>query len=79
MIERVSWEFYNFWFDETFYEEVSVILVIGIFHVVICAKYEQGLGLLIASPMIFEFLLLISGLQVRLSRCTTCTYKSYKH
>ena len=33
------------------------------FHFAVCIKYEQKLGLLIAFPMIFELVLLYSGLQ----------------
>ena len=33
-------------------------LAIGIFHFVVCTKYEAKLGLLIASPMVFELMLL---------------------
>ncbi|CAG5108433.1 Oidioi.mRNA.OKI2018_I69.chr1.g3793.t1.cds [Oikopleura dioica] len=39
------------------------ILVLLFVHFAVCAKLEQGLGILIAFPMIFELLLLISGIQ----------------
>ena len=41
----------------------TTILLLGIFHVIVCLKYEHKLGLLIAFPMIFELVLLYSGIQ----------------
>ena len=41
----------------------ATILMLGIFHVIVCLKYEHKLGLLIAFPMIFELVLLYSGIQ----------------
>ena len=38
-------------------------MLLCIFHFAVCIKYEQKLGLLIAFPMIFELVLLYSGLQ----------------
>ena len=38
-------------------------MLLCMFHFAVCIKYEQKLGLLIAFPMIFELVLLYSGLQ----------------
>jgi len=43
--------------------KIIKILVLCFVHFVVCAKLEQGLGILIAFPMIFELLLLIAGIQ----------------
>ena len=40
-----------------------ISMLLCMFHFAVCIKYEQKLGLLIAFPMIFELVLLYSGLQ----------------
>ena len=39
-------------------EFLIYFLAIGIFHFIVCTKYEQKLGLLIAAPMVVELMLL---------------------
>ena len=41
----------------------STILLLGIFHFVVCLTYERQLGLLIAFPMFFQLVLLYCGIQ----------------
>ena len=45
------------------FKKSLISMLLCLFHFAVCIKYEQKLGLLIAFPMIFELVLLYSGLQ----------------